>query len=60
MDVQEVSSRLLGRGVLVKYRHATGDEENLELWGKRHFNSKESTLAHPSVKRAPREIFTLG
>ena len=32
MDVREVSSRLFGRGVLVKYRHATGDEENLELW----------------------------
>jgi hypothetical protein len=32
MDVQQVSSRLLGDGVLVKYRHATGDEENLELW----------------------------
>jgi hypothetical protein len=32
LDVQEVSSTSLGRGVLVKYRHATGDEENLELW----------------------------
>jgi hypothetical protein len=32
MDVREASSRSLGRGVLVKYRHATGDEENLELW----------------------------
>jgi hypothetical protein len=31
-DVRETSSRSLGRGVLVKYRHATGDEENLELW----------------------------
>lgn len=32
MHVQEVSSKLLGRGIRVKYRHATGDEENLELW----------------------------
>lgn len=32
LDVQEVSSTSLGPGVLVKYRHATGDEENLELW----------------------------
>ena len=31
LDVQ-VSSTLLGPSVLVKYRHATGDEENLELW----------------------------
>jgi hypothetical protein len=32
MDVQQVSSKLFGDGVLVKYRHATGDEEKLELW----------------------------
>jgi hypothetical protein len=32
LDVHEVSSTSLERSVLVKYRHATGDEENLELW----------------------------
>jgi hypothetical protein len=31
MDVRETSSELLGRGVLIQYRHATGDEERLEL-----------------------------
>jgi hypothetical protein len=31
MDVRETSSASLGRSVLVKYRHATGDEEYLEL-----------------------------
>jgi hypothetical protein len=32
IDVRETSSSLLGRRVVVKYRHATGDEEHLELW----------------------------
>jgi hypothetical protein len=32
MNVRETDSALLGRSVVVKYRHATGDEEYLELW----------------------------
>ena len=32
IDVRETSSSLLGRRVVVKYRHATADEEHLELW----------------------------
>ncbi|HWP23699.1 MAG TPA: hypothetical protein VNM15_05885 [Candidatus Binatia bacterium] len=31
LDVGEAFSHLLGRTVVVKYRHATGDEETLEL-----------------------------
>jgi len=34
LDVSETSSSFLGRRVRVKYRHATGDEEHLELWVK--------------------------
>lgn len=31
LDIREAYSSVLGRTVVVKYRHATGDEENLEL-----------------------------
>jgi hypothetical protein len=31
MDVRETSSAWLGGSVLIRYRHATGDEEHLEL-----------------------------
>jgi hypothetical protein len=31
LDVSETFSSFLGRQVKVKYRHATGDEEHLEL-----------------------------
>jgi len=34
IGVREASSSLLGRSIVVKYRHATGDEEHLELWVK--------------------------
>lgn len=32
LDIREMFSPLRGRLIAIKYRHATGDEENLELW----------------------------